>query len=456
MKRTIKQITLIKLSKIFIIKIFLITIIIGFGYRSFYQKLLENEAITIASSVKAGLTSHMQANIMDKKQYFLEQVSKIKNVTSIKIINTQKNISTQPQSILNVLKTKKNSFEWHDIDGKFKAIIPYIASSKDSLNCLNCHHAKEGSVLGVVIIQMNINLAQSMVIKYSSILLFILVLLSAITLMNFSKLIKIYISYPLKNIIEEAKEAYHTHSSLNSNDYESRELEEIAENINHFNRDVIEKENVIYKKNIALEKLNEEIESTLRDTMIAMGEIEEIRSKETKNHTLRVSKLSALIAEKYGLSVNEVKLIKLTAPLHDIGKVGIRDDILQKPGRLTQNEFEIMKEHSALGYKVLKHSKREILQTAAKIAHSHHERWNGKGYPQGLKGKEIPLFARIVAIVDVMDALLGTRIYKNAWKVEDVKKLIESERGEHFEEKLADIVLENFDEYVLLINDLSK
>ena len=168
-----------------------------------------------------------------------------------------------------------------------------------------------------------------------------------------------------------------------------------------------------------------------------------------------VSKLSALIAAEYGLSEDDVKLIELASPLHDIGKVGISDDILQKPGKLTENEFEIMKGHAELGYRVLKHSKRKILRTAASIAYSHHEKHNGKGYPKGLKGNEIPIFARIVAIVDVIDALLCKRIYKDAWSEEEVRALILKERGEHFEEKLADIVLDNFDAYVKLIKDLS-
>ena len=455
MKKTIKNITLIRLIQIFLLSISIITAIIAFGYRAAYQNILENDAVTISKAIKAGLTSHMKANIMEKKQYFLNEIATINNVDNITITKIEKEHSFYPPNLQAVLKTKEAYYSWDDINGKFQATLPYIATAQGTLNCLSCHDSKDGDVLGIIDLDIDITDSQELVIKYGYFLVALLMFFAFIILANMSSLIDKYISKPLSHVIDEGEQAYNTHSSLNTDAYESRELEKVAMNINDFNQDVILKENEIYKKNTELETLNEEIESTLRDTMMAMGEIEEIRSEETKNHTARVSKLSALIAKEYGLSDEDIKLIELASPLHDIGKVGITDDILQKPGKLTENEFTIMKGHAELGYRVLKHSQRKVLQAAANIAYSHHEKYNGKGYPQGLKGEQIPVFARIVAIVDVMDALLCRRIYKDAWSIEDVRALILQERGEHFEERLADIVLDKFDDYVKIIKELS-
>jgi len=175
-----------------------------------------------------------------------------------------------------------------------------------------------------------------------------------------------------------------------------------------------------------------------------------------KNHTRRVATLSATIARDYGMSDNDVKLIELTSPLHDIGKIGISDAILHKPGKLTPQEYEIMKTHSVIGYNILNHSKRLALKTAAKIAYGHHEKYDGSGYPQGLKGEDIPIFARIVAIVDVLDALLCARVYKDAWSADEVLAFVIKEKGKHFDPKLVEIVEKNFERYSNLIKSLIK
>jgi response regulator RpfG family c-di-GMP phosphodiesterase len=142
--------------------------------------------------------------------------------------------------------------------------------------------------------------------------------------------------------------------------------------------------------------------------------------------------------------------------LHDIGKVGIEDDILNKPGKLTAEEFKQMQEHANLGYEVLKNSQRKPLQVAASIAYEHHEKWDGAGYPQGLKGEAISIYGRIVAIVDVLDALLSKRIYKEAWAPQKVKELLLDERGRHFDPKIVDIVVADFDDYVQIVQDLTE
>lgn len=192
----------------------------------------------------------------------------------------------------------------------------------------------------------------------------------------------------------------------------------------------------------------EEIMETQRDVVYTMGAIGETRSKETGNHVKRVAEYSKILALSYGLDADEAELLKMASPMHDIGKVGIPDNILNKPGKLTDNEWNIMKTHSALGYQMLKNSKREILKAAAIVAHTHHEQWNGGGYPKALKGEEIHIYGRITAIADVFDALGSDRCYKKAWEDEKIFELIRNGREKHFDPKLVDIFFENLDTFL--------
>ena len=134
-------------------------------------------------------------------------------------------------------------------------------------------------------------------------------------------------------------------------------------------------------------------------------------------------KYPPIIALKPGINEQEAEMLKLASPMHDIGKVGIPDNILNKPGKLTPEEFEIMKTHAQLGYEMLKHSSKPILQAAAIVSKEHHEKYNGNGYPKGLKGEEIHIFARITAVADVFDALGSDRIYKKAWSIVTGKQI---------------------------------
>ncbi len=217
----------------------------------------------------------------------------------------------------------------------------------------------------------------------------------------------------------------------------------------------------LYDQNRALEtqvrertqeirELNREIEETQKEVVFTMGAIGETRSKETGQHVKRVAKYSRLFAIHYGLPEAEAELIKMASPMHDIGKVGIPDSILNKPGRFTPEEFEIMKTHAELGYEMLCHSNRPILKAAATLAHQHHEKWNGQGYPHGLAGEEIHIYGRITAIADVFDALGSDRCYKKAWPDEKIFDLLHAERGEQFEPKLVDIFFEHLDEFLAI------
>jgi response regulator RpfG family c-di-GMP phosphodiesterase len=196
--------------------------------------------------------------------------------------------------------------------------------------------------------------------------------------------------------------------------------------------------------------LNREIEDTQREVVFTMGSIGESRSKETGNHVKRVAEYSRLLALYYGLSKEESEMLKQASPMHDIGKVAIPDAVLNKPGRFDEQERRIMDTHAALGYDMLKHSNRTLLQAAAIVAYEHHEKWNGSGYPRRLSGEDIHIYGRITALADVFDALGSDRVYKRVWDDEKIFALFKEERGEHFDPKLIDIFFEHLDEFIAI------
>lgn len=196
--------------------------------------------------------------------------------------------------------------------------------------------------------------------------------------------------------------------------------------------------------------LNHEIEDTQREVVFTMGAIGESRSKETGNHVKRVAEYSRLLALYYGLSEEESEMLKQASPMHDIGKVAIPDAVLNKPGRFDEEERRIMDTHAALGYDMLKHSNRTLLEAAAIVAYEHHEKWNGTGYPRKLSGEEIHIYGRITALADVFDALGSDRVYKKAWDDEKIFNLFKEERGEHFDPKLVDIFFNHLDEFIAI------
>lgn len=180
-------------------------------------------------------------------------------------------------------------------------------------------------------------------------------------------------------------------------------------------------------------KATTEIIERERETVIRLSKAAEYRDPETGSHILRMAHYSALIARGLGLSVSEQELLLEAAPMHDIGKVGIADNILLKPGRLNPDEFEIMKQHAIYGFEILKGSSSRVLQAGAAIARGHHEKFDGTGYPHGLKGQDIPIFSRIVAVADVFDALMSERPYKRAWTLERSVEYIRTHAGTHFD-----------------------
>ena len=193
--------------------------------------------------------------------------------------------------------------------------------------------------------------------------------------------------------------------------------------------------------------LTQDIEDTQREIVMRLSESVECRSEETGNHVKRVAAYCRLFGESLGLAEDEIETLVLAAPLHDVGKIGIPDKILNKAGPLTPEEMTVMRKHASLGYHILAGSERPIIKAGALIARDHHERWDGTGYPDGKKGTDIHLYGRIVAIADVYDALRCERCYKDAWDADKTIAEIKAQSGLHFDPELVDIFVEKYQDF---------
>ena len=210
----------------------------------------------------------------------------------------------------------------------------------------------------------------------------------------------------------------------------------------------------IQQANYEIELLNEEILDTQKEILFRLGAIAEVRSKETGMHVKRVAEYSKLLALYYGLSENEAEIIKMASPMHDIGKIAIPDSILNKPGKLTSEEFTVMKTHAQIGYEMLKSSNKAILKAAAIIAHEHQEKYDGSGYPRSLEGENIHIYGRITAIADVFDALGSDRVYKKAWSDERIFEFFQEQSGKHFDPILISLFFKHLDQFLKIRNRL--
>jgi putative two-component system response regulator len=197
-----------------------------------------------------------------------------------------------------------------------------------------------------------------------------------------------------------------------------------------------------------------ELEETRREAILRLGRAAEYRDNETGMHVIRMSRLSAKLAQEIGLNDEECQLMLQASPMHDVGKIGIPDEILLKPGKLNDEEWEIMKKHPEIGAEILSGSQSTVIQMAASIALTHQERWDGSGYPNKLRGEEIPLAGRIVAICDVFDALTSKRYYKEAFSVEKAMEIIQEGRGKDFEADLVDTFTRALPEMVRIVKEL--
>lgn len=199
----------------------------------------------------------------------------------------------------------------------------------------------------------------------------------------------------------------------------------------------------------------EELHETHIDLINRLGRAAEYKDNETGLHVQRMSHYTRIIALAYGFGEYAAEELMMAAPMHDIGKIGIADKILLKPDKLTDAEYEEMKTHTLIGAEILADSRSRLIQLAHRVALSHHEKWDGSGYPNGLKGEEIPIEGRIVALADVFDALTSERPYKHAWSVEEALEFIRDQSGKHIDPSLPRLLEENLDEILSIKAKLS-
>ena len=193
----------------------------------------------------------------------------------------------------------------------------------------------------------------------------------------------------------------------------------------------------------ALDAANKEIRESHIEMIMNLAIAAEYKDPDTGNHILRISDYSTEVARILGLSADDIEVLRYASPMHDIGKIGIPDRILQKPGKLDPEEWEFMKQHTLIGWRMFSASKSPLLKAVADIALCHHEKFDGSGYPHGKKGNEIPLFARIVAIADIFDAVVSERCYKKEWSFKEGIEYLESLAGHHLDPELVKIFVEN-------------
>jgi len=201
-------------------------------------------------------------------------------------------------------------------------------------------------------------------------------------------------------------------------------------------------EKLVAERTSELERSNRELGNTHLIMLQQLGRAADYRDNETGLHIVRVGNFSKLLGLAAGFLESQAELLMYASMMHDIGKIGVPDHILLKPGKLTVEEFEVIKKHPRIGAEIIGDHDAEVLKMAKQIALGHHEKWNGTGYPQGLCGTDIPLVGRIVAIVDVFDALTSVRPYKTAWSVEKALELINIEAGRHFDPELVSLFME--------------
>ncbi len=462
-KPSIKTITVKNLVTFLLVLSLVLLAITGLNLRSLSKAAIENQALAHAELVKAGLTAHMKAGIMDKRDYFLQEIKELHQVTQLKIIRGEavqqqfgSGVIWEREEVDDVSRLAFDSgapvytLNEFSLTPTIRIVIPYIASQEGSLNCLSCHQVAEGTVLGAVDIELDVTAYRNHSLLVLLIIFIISILFLLLMRLNTTRTIQHHVQAPLETLIDEAMVAYKKQRPLNEDAFSTKEFSAVANEINLFNTEIIANQDLLRSKNEELLALNNEIESTLRETVYTMGVIEEQRSKETNNHTKRVTLYSRFLAQQAGLSAQDIDLITTASPLHDIGKLGIPDEILFKPGQLTAQERQIMEHHTRIGYTMLSHSQRSILKAGAIIALQHHEKWDGSGYPQGLRGEEIHIFGRIVAVADVFDALYSERVYKKPWKIEEIIELFTKERGRHFDPQITDIFLDHSEKFVAI------
>lgn len=222
------------------------------------------------------------------------------------------------------------------------------------------------------------------------------------------------------------------------------ELKDYRDNLK---QKVEERTREVEKRTAEIVKLKQDIIDTQKEIIFTLSDTVESKSNEAGEHVKRMSEYAYLLAQLNGMQEKDAEILRLASILHDIGKVGIPDCILNKPGKFTNGERIVMQSHSQIGYDILKNSNREILKLAAIIALQHQEKYNGTGYPKGLKGEDIDINARIVAIADSFDAMASVRVYKKAFPKKKIKKEFKDQKEKQFDPILANLFLKNFNQF---------
>ncbi len=215
-------------------------------------------------------------------------------------------------------------------------------------------------------------------------------------------------------------------------------------------------DHILEQRIVALQSSELKIMEAQREIVSRLSDVIEMRSRETGNHVRRVAQIAHYLALAYGLSAAEADMIRLAAPLHDIGKAGIPDAILMKNGKLVDDEFEIIKTHTTIGHEMLMNSDQPIIQAGAIIALQHHEHWDGSGYPHGLAGEQIHIYGRITCLADIYDVLLQKRQHKESWHAERARNYVQMHSGTFFDPHLAQLFLQNIDSISDIILDSAE
>ncbi len=219
-------------------------------------------------------------------------------------------------------------------------------------------------------------------------------------------------------------------------------------------RKLLQEHNIALESKLKFEhkRLLTELEENQKEMIWVLTELMEATSDETGKHIRRVAEISALLAKHHpAVSAEDRDILFFASPMHDIGKLTVPHDVLHKEGRYTEEEFKIMQEHTTNAWRLLCYSERRLLKAAAIIAHEHHEKWNGTGYPRGLKKTKIHIYGRIVALADVLDALTHKRCYKESWSFDRAVEYIRDHRGSQFDPELVDIFMEHLDEFIAIV-----
>lgn len=459
-KPSIRRVTLRRVVNLLLLLAMVTVLATAYSFRQLTQQTIYNQAMAHAEIIKAGLTAHMKADVVAQRGYFLDEIKQLDDVKSLRVIRgdavTQQfgeghNSEFKPSDdVLSVFATATPLFilDEYTLEPQIRAIIPYVASSKGGLDCLGCHQVDEGTVLGAVDLVMDIR----EYVYWSYMVLAGVLLLSMVmlwlVLLNTSRAIKHHIQQPLNSLIRDANQAYHNRSSLDVDGFASQEFSSVAKEFNLFNDGVLMHQQELLEKSDQLQKLNYEIEKTLRDTVFTMGEIEERRSNQPHNHIRRMTEFSRILAELANLSPHDVELVTAAIPLHDIGKIGIPDEVLLSEKVLSEEQVAQMEQHPLIGYAMLKHSNRDILQAAAVIALQHHEHWDGGGYPMGLVGDATHIYARITHLVGDLDLMLWSVGRDTMHPLDKVLAELKKRSGQQYEPILVSLLVENIARFI--------